>query len=45
MQQIIWVKSTNNNYIFKSNGHWLQHSKEICLVGSKVCTNELIFLL
>ena len=33
--EISWIKQSENGMIFKGLGHYLQHSKEICLVGIK----------
>ena len=33
--EISWIKLTSNNHLAKGNGYYLQHAKEICLVGVK----------
>ncbi len=35
MDQIDWVKQTVNGKIAKGHGYYLQHAKELCLVGFK----------
>lgn len=37
VDEIVWVKITNQNKISRGGktGHWLNHSKEHCLVGIK----------
>lgn len=35
IDEIQWVKQTVNGKIAKGNAHYLQHSKESCLVGKK----------
>lgn len=35
MDEIVWVKMTVNRRIAKSHGYYLQHAKEVCLVGRK----------
>ncbi len=31
----MWVKMTVNRRLAKSHGYYLQHAKEVCLVGKK----------
>lgn len=33
IDEIVWVKSTVNRKLAKSHGYYLQHAKEVCLVG------------
>jgi hypothetical protein len=33
VDEIVWVKSTVNRKLAKSHGYYLQHAKEVCLVG------------
>ena len=33
VDEIVWVKMTVNRRLAKSHGFYLQHAKEICLVG------------
>ena len=33
--EISWVKKSTNGKLMKGNGFYLQHSKEICIVGVK----------
>jgi mRNA (2'-O-methyladenosine-N6-)-methyltransferase len=33
VDEIVWVKTTVNRRLFKSHGYYLQHAKEVCLVG------------
>jgi N6-adenosine-specific RNA methylase IME4 len=40
--QINWIKVTKNNVLVSGNGHYLQHQKEMCLIGIKVCFNYII---
>ena len=35
VDEIVWVKCTVNRRLAKSHGYYLQHSKELCLVGRK----------
>eukprot|EP00884_Botryococcus_braunii_P005425 jgi/Botrbrau1/14884/Bobra.0248s0003.1 len=35
VDEIVWVKMTVNRRIAKSHGYYLQHAKEVCLVGKK----------
>ena len=35
VDEIVWVKSTVNRRLAKSHGYYLQHAKEVCLVGVK----------
>ncbi len=35
MDEIVWVKMTVNRRLAKSHGYYLQHAKEVCLVGKK----------
>ena len=35
VDEIVWVKSTVNRRLAKSHGYYLQHAKEVCLVGKK----------
>ena len=35
MDEIVWVKMTVNRRMAKSHGYYLQHAKEVCLVGKK----------
>ena len=35
IEDIVWVKTTKNNKLFKGQGYFLQHSKESCIVGLK----------
>jgi mRNA (2'-O-methyladenosine-N6-)-methyltransferase len=35
VDEIVWVKMTVNRRIAKSHGYYLQHAKEVCLVGLK----------
>ena len=37
VDEIVWVKKTVNGKIAKGHGFYLQHAKETCLVGLKVC--------
>lgn len=50
VDSITWVKSTVRNNLAKGHGYYLQHAKEICLVGvkgkpnhNKSAGNDLIF--
>jgi hypothetical protein len=33
VDEIVWVKVTVNRRLAKSHGYYLQHAKEVCLVG------------
>ena len=35
VDEIAWVKMTVNRRLAKSHGYYLQHAKEVCLVGKK----------
>ncbi len=35
VDEICWVKQTVNGKIAKGHGYYLQHAKELCLVGFK----------
>lgn len=35
VDEVVWVKLTVNRRLAKSNGYYLQHAKEVCLVGIK----------
>ena len=35
VDEIVWVKLTVNRRLAKSHGYYLQHAKEVCLVGMK----------
>jgi mRNA (2'-O-methyladenosine-N6-)-methyltransferase len=35
VDEIVWVKLTVNRRMAKSHGYYLQHAKEVCLVGKK----------
>lgn len=35
VDEIVWVKTTVNRRLAKSHGFYLQHAKEVCLVGQK----------
>ncbi|CAL8466416.1 g5952 [Coccomyxa elongata] len=35
VDEIVWVKMTVNRRLAKSHGYYLQHAKEVCLVGKK----------
>jgi mRNA m6A methyltransferase catalytic subunit len=35
VDEVTWVKQTVNGRIAKSNGFYLQHGKETCLIGKK----------
>ncbi len=35
IDQIPWIKATVNGKIAKGHGFYLQHAKEMCLVGVK----------
>ena len=35
VDEIVWVKMTVNQRLAKSHGFYLQHAKEVCLVGKK----------
>jgi len=35
VDEIVWVKMTVNRRMAKSHGYYLQHAKEVCLVGKK----------
>jgi len=35
VDEIVWVKVTNSRRLAKSHGFYLQHAKEVCLVGRK----------
>lgn len=35
IDELTWIKLTVNGKLAKSNGYYLQHAKEICLVGLK----------
>eukprot|EP00854_Cymbomonas_tetramitiformis_P010436 gene10436-12342_t len=35
VDEIVWVKTTCNRRLAKSHGYYLQHAKEVCLVGKK----------
>lgn len=35
MDEICWVKQTVNGKIAKGHGYYLQHAKELCLIGFK----------
>lgn len=35
MDEIVWVKMTVNRRLAKSHGFYLQHAKEVCLVGRR----------
>lgn len=35
IDEIVWVKMTVNRRLAKSHGYYLQHAKEVCLVGRK----------
>ena len=35
VDEIVWVKMTVNKRLAKSHGYYLQHAKEVCLVGRK----------
>lgn len=35
VDQVVWVKMTVNRRLAKSHGYYLQHAKEVCLVGRK----------
>jgi mRNA m6A methyltransferase catalytic subunit len=35
VDEIVWVKSTVNRRLAKGHGYYLQHAKEVCLVGKK----------
>lgn len=37
VDDITWVKQTVNRRMAKGHGYYLQHAKETCLVGKKVC--------
>jgi hypothetical protein len=37
LNKITWVKVSSRNKIASGNGYYLQHQKEYCLVGIKVC--------
>jgi len=47
VDEIVWVKMTTNRRLAKSHGYYLQHAKEVCLVGKKgddpagLCSNVL----
>lgn len=33
VDELVWVKRTVNGKLAKSHGYYLQHAKEVCLVG------------
>ena len=35
VDEIVWVKMTVNKRLAKSHGYYLQHAKEVCLVGRR----------
>ncbi|KAF8060565.1 mettl3 [Scenedesmus sp. PABB004] len=35
VDEVVWVKMTVNRRLAKSHGYYLQHAKEVCLVGLK----------
>eukprot|EP00941_MAST-03F_sp_MAST-3F-sp1_P000460 g460.t1 len=35
VDEIVWCKATVNRRVAKSHGYYLQHAKEVCLVGKK----------
>jgi N6-adenosine-specific RNA methylase IME4 len=35
VDEVVWVKMTVNRRLAKSHGYYLQHAKEVCLVGKK----------
>lgn len=35
VDEIVWVKVTVNRRLAKSHGYYLQHAKEVCLVGQR----------
>jgi mRNA (2'-O-methyladenosine-N6-)-methyltransferase len=35
VDEIVWVKVTNSRRMAKSHGFYLQHAKEVCLVGRR----------
>ena len=35
VDEIVWVKMTVNKRLAKSHGYYLQHAKEVCLVGKR----------
>lgn len=35
VDEVVWVKLTVNRRLAKSHGYYLQHAKEVCLVGMK----------
>jgi hypothetical protein len=35
VDEIVWVKMTVNRRLAKSHGFYLQHAKEVCLVGKR----------
>lgn len=37
VDEIVWVKMTVNKRLAKSHGFYLQHAKEVCLVGKRGC--------
>lgn len=38
VDEVVWVKLTVNRRLAKSHGYYLQHAKEVCLVGVKRCS-------
>lgn len=35
VDELVWIKQTTNRRLAKSHGYYLQHAKEVCLVGRK----------
>jgi hypothetical protein len=35
VDEVVWVKMTVNRRMAKSHGYYLQHAKEVCLVGQR----------
>ncbi len=35
IDEVVWVKMTVNRRLAKSHGYYLQHAKEVCLVGQR----------
>jgi N6-adenosine-specific RNA methylase IME4 len=35
VDEVVWVKMTVNKRMAKSHGYYLQHAKEVCLVGRR----------
>ena len=35
VDEVVWVKMTVNRRLAKSHGYYLQHAKEVCLVGKR----------